>query len=597
MKRLSRKERNLEKFSRVIAQHKEYEQKEKLLKKSDVYQRVSVDDAFAFANEHISEVKVLPNEEAFDAYMGKNNFRIDNLNLGKIWFAIQHKDDVSMGLKNPQREEPVKQEEPKPAVEKIKQEEIPPVEKKESIITAEVIKKFWVVSKVVDKAEGIEDILWESSPEKIGLHFIGGLKPEEIDSMWTEYPEAKKRAEELLKGKGSETNPESIRQPKPQEEIKTTSAGVKSVEAKKVNVINKIAWKGKLQDNYDGDIEQFKSYNEVYNIAKRLGFNSVEEAWEKNPMINVGTDPSELKVIKGEEKVETPKEIKKRLEELRKAITDENISTGEIAELQGLAKYIDEGDVLLLEWAGVPEFPEDKESAKKVADEVKMETDPKDPKKQIQVTYKDKPEYEEDEKRPKFVPETTEVKNPDETLRNLAAKLKEAYHDSETVKAHVADIERHAQVLQDKMKKKWGQAEKEQKVLDLVKNIQTLMEKTNAHAIDLGNDILAIASKVSDSKKQITKAELVKKLEEEVPSIAEVIAKIEGQATRIQSVVETMARYPKTKDASVTDVEKEIEVTAGAVDDLLNSVKEMYESVRGLFLDTKNIGATVAEAQ
>lgn len=44
-----------------------------------------------------------------------------------------------------------------------------------------------------------------------------------------------------------------------------------------------------------------------------------------------------------------------RLESLRAAIRAENISCGEIAELQSLAPYIDRGDVELLEWAGVPE--------------------------------------------------------------------------------------------------------------------------------------------------------------------------------------------------------------------------------------------------
>jgi hypothetical protein len=51
-------------------------------------------------------------------------------------------------------------------------------------------------------------------------------------------------------------------------------------------------------------------------------------------------------------------ESAKRLEELRVEIENERISYGEIAELQGLAKYIDSGDILLLEWAGVPEFSE-----------------------------------------------------------------------------------------------------------------------------------------------------------------------------------------------------------------------------------------------
>lgn len=48
-------------------------------------------------------------------------------------------------------------------------------------------------------------------------------------------------------------------------------------------------------------------------------------------------------------------EIKARLEYLRTEIIAERISYGEIAELQGLSDHIDPDDVLLLEWAGVPE--------------------------------------------------------------------------------------------------------------------------------------------------------------------------------------------------------------------------------------------------
>lgn len=46
--------------------------------------------------------------------------------------------------------------------------------------------------------------------------------------------------------------------------------------------------------------------------------------------------------------------IQKRLEYLRKEIVAERISYGEILELQSLAEFIN-GDVLLLEWAGVEE--------------------------------------------------------------------------------------------------------------------------------------------------------------------------------------------------------------------------------------------------
>lgn len=49
------------------------------------------------------------------------------------------------------------------------------------------------------------------------------------------------------------------------------------------------------------------------------------------------------------------KETKERLEYLRQQIKGECISYGEITELQGLAEHIEEGDVELLQWAGVKE--------------------------------------------------------------------------------------------------------------------------------------------------------------------------------------------------------------------------------------------------
>jgi len=47
--------------------------------------------------------------------------------------------------------------------------------------------------------------------------------------------------------------------------------------------------------------------------------------------------------------------IRERLEYLRGELEAERISYGELAELQGLAEHIEQGDVQLLEWAGVPE--------------------------------------------------------------------------------------------------------------------------------------------------------------------------------------------------------------------------------------------------
>lgn len=55
---------------------------------------------------------------------------------------------------------------------------------------------------------------------------------------------------------------------------------------------------------------------------------------------------------------ETKPRPKARLEELRAVLRSESMSYGELVELQGLAAFIAEGDVELLEAAGVPEFPD-----------------------------------------------------------------------------------------------------------------------------------------------------------------------------------------------------------------------------------------------
>lgn len=52
----------------------------------------------------------------------------------------------------------------------------------------------------------------------------------------------------------------------------------------------------------------------------------------------------------------TDKQAKKRLEQIRIEIENQNISYSEIFELQSLVKYIDKSDTMLLEWAGVPEW-------------------------------------------------------------------------------------------------------------------------------------------------------------------------------------------------------------------------------------------------
>ena len=58
-------------------------------------------------------------------------------------------------------------------------------------------------------------------------------------------------------------------------------------------------------------------------------------------------------------KVYTPETIKDRLEYLRGEIKAERISYDEIVELGSLREYIAPDDVLLLQWAGVPEFDDE----------------------------------------------------------------------------------------------------------------------------------------------------------------------------------------------------------------------------------------------
>jgi len=51
--------------------------------------------------------------------------------------------------------------------------------------------------------------------------------------------------------------------------------------------------------------------------------------------------------------------VKQRLEYLRGEIKKECISQDEILELQSLKEHIEDNDVELLQWAGVPEFEEE----------------------------------------------------------------------------------------------------------------------------------------------------------------------------------------------------------------------------------------------
>jgi hypothetical protein len=67
-----------------------------------------------------------------------------------------------------------------------------------------------------------------------------------------------------------------------------------------------------------------------------------------------------------------PTPVADALEAIRASLRAENISYGELAELQALAPHIEPGDTELLEAAGVPEYPADQPSPTPVADALQL---------------------------------------------------------------------------------------------------------------------------------------------------------------------------------------------------------------------------------
>ncbi len=59
-------------------------------------------------------------------------------------------------------------------------------------------------------------------------------------------------------------------------------------------------WQCRLRENYDNNFEQFDAYDEVYNLAIRLGFKNAEHAWNVNPIIQGSTNPDDFRVVLGE---------------------------------------------------------------------------------------------------------------------------------------------------------------------------------------------------------------------------------------------------------------------------------------------------------
>jgi hypothetical protein len=104
-------------------------------------------------------------------------------------------------------------------------------------------------------------------------------------------------------------------------------------------------WKGKLRDQY-ASFEEFKSYNNIYNLANRLGFKSVEEAWRVNPTISGSVNPTDYKRIKenGDEfsKVgqHQPKPVSAGLEDKKVYATETSVNSLKELAADGIQEAI-----------------------------------------------------------------------------------------------------------------------------------------------------------------------------------------------------------------------------------------------------------------
>jgi hypothetical protein len=60
---------------------------------------------------------------------------------------------------------------------------------------------------------------------------------------------------------------------------------------KSVNV-----WNSRLHHTYSS-FEEWESYSETYGLAFRLGYDTAQEAWDENPMVQGSTNPSDFKKV------------------------------------------------------------------------------------------------------------------------------------------------------------------------------------------------------------------------------------------------------------------------------------------------------------
>lgn len=57
-----------------------------------------------------------------------------------------------------------------------------------------------------------------------------------------------------------------------------------------------LGWRCRLQRNYR-NFKHFAMYSDLYGLSQRLGFDSPEEAWKENPIIEGSVIPQDFRVV------------------------------------------------------------------------------------------------------------------------------------------------------------------------------------------------------------------------------------------------------------------------------------------------------------
>lgn len=56
-------------------------------------------------------------------------------------------------------------------------------------------------------------------------------------------------------------------------------------------------WQGRLKENYSS-FEDFEGYDQLYNLAYKLGYKSAINAWNANPVVQGSTNPNDFRKVR-----------------------------------------------------------------------------------------------------------------------------------------------------------------------------------------------------------------------------------------------------------------------------------------------------------